>query len=139
MDFEKEYKEAVERAEKSGIDKATLDYIFPKFNVECGEGWIKNQIVYAINQLNVCDDTKEKCLAWFYKQCIVRENVKTMKGEMVPMATMDQFEAVLADEWKKYNDRGAAAVDALEDNTQELAFAKGFYRGWKYKCDTNNN
>lgn len=70
---------------------------------------------------------------------IVRENIKTMKGEMVPMATMDQFEAVLADEWKGYNYRGAAAVDALEDNTQELAFAKGFYRGWKHKCDTNNN
>lgn len=43
------------------------------------------------------------------------------------------FEAALAKEWKGYNDRGAAKVDALEDNTQELAFAKGFYRGWYYK------
>lgn len=42
------------------------------------------------------------------------------------------FETALAKEWKGYNDRGAATVDALEDNTQELAFAKGFYRGWNY-------
>ena len=47
------------------------------------------------------------------------------------------FEEALASEWKAYNDRGAATVDALEDNTQELAFAKGFYRGsnWKEKKD----
>jgi hypothetical protein len=47
-------------------------------------------------------------------------------------ATKD-FEAALAEEWEGYNNRGAAKVDALEDNTQELAFAKGFYRGWHYK------
>jgi hypothetical protein len=45
----------------------------------------------------------------------------------------EDFENALAEEWKGYNDRGAAKVDALEDNTQELAFAKGFYRGWHYK------
>lgn len=40
-----------------------------------------------------------------------------------------EFEETLAAEWKSYNDRGAATVDALEDNTQELAFAKGFKAG----------
>lgn len=45
------------------------------------------------------------------------------------------FEEALAREWQGYNDRGAAKVDALEDNTQELAFAKGFYRGWHYMDD----
>ena len=45
---------------------------------------------------------------------------------------MNDFEEALAREWQGYNDRGAATVDALEDNTQELAFAKGFYRGWNY-------
>ena len=45
---------------------------------------------------------------------------------------MNNFEEALAKEWKGYVDRGAATVDALEDNTQELAFAKGFYRGWNY-------
>lgn len=44
----------------------------------------------------------------------------------------EEFEEALAREWQGYNDRGAATVDALEDNTQELAFAKGFYRGWNY-------
>ena len=45
----------------------------------------------------------------------------------------DDFEKALAAEWKGYIDRGAATVDALEDNTQELAFAKGFYRGAKWQ------
>ena len=39
------------------------------------------------------------------------------------------FEAALKTAWKNYVDRGAATVDALEDNTQELAFAKGFKAG----------
>ena len=41
-----------------------------------------------------------------------------------------EFEEALAKEWEGYCKRGAATVDALEDNTQELAFAKGFYRGY---------
>ena len=53
----------------------------------------------------------------------------SMKEEPVS----DDFEIALANEWKGYNDRGAATVDALEENTQELAFAKGFYRGAKWK------
>ena len=47
----------------------------------------------------------------------------------------EDFEEALAKEWKGYNARGAATVDALEDNTQELAFAKGFYRGAKWKAE----
>ena len=47
----------------------------------------------------------------------------------------EDFEEALAKEWKGYNDRGAATVDALEDNTQELSFAKGFYRGSKWKAE----
>ena len=43
------------------------------------------------------------------------------------------MEEALARDWQGYNDRGAATVDALEDNTQELAFAKGFYRGAKWQ------
>lgn len=43
------------------------------------------------------------------------------------------FEAALAAEWKDYVDSGAETVDALEDNTQELAFSKGFYRGAQWK------
>lgn len=39
------------------------------------------------------------------------------------------FETALKTAWKNYVDRGAATVDALEDNTQELAFAKGFKTG----------
>lgn len=45
----------------------------------------------------------------------------------------EEFEEALAREWQGYNDRGAATIDALEDNTQELAFAKGFYRGAKWQ------
>ena len=41
------------------------------------------------------------------------------------------FEQALDNAWKDYIDRGAATVDALEENTQELAFAKGFKAGHK--------
>lgn len=41
------------------------------------------------------------------------------------------FEQVLDNAWKGYVDRGAAIVDALEENTQELAFAKGFKAGYE--------
>ena len=53
----------------------------------------------------------------------------TMQEEPVS----EDFEDALAREWQGYNDRGAATVDAFEDNTQELAFAKGFYLGAKWK------
>ncbi len=39
------------------------------------------------------------------------------------------FETSLAAAWSGYVARGAATVDALEDNTQELAFSKGFKSG----------
>lgn len=42
-----------------------------------------------------------------------------------------EFEQALNTAWKSYVDRGAATVDALEDNTQELAFAKGFKAGYE--------
>lgn len=41
------------------------------------------------------------------------------------------FEQVLDNAWKDYVDRGAAIFDALEENTQELAFAKGFKAGYE--------
>lgn len=41
------------------------------------------------------------------------------------------LEQALDNAWKDYVDRGAATVDALEENTQELAFAKGFNAGYK--------
>ena len=41
------------------------------------------------------------------------------------------FEEALVKEWQNYIDRGAATVDALEENTQELAFAKGFKTGYE--------
>lgn len=50
----------------------------------------------------------------------------------------EDFEKALEKEWKGYNDRCAATVDALEDNTQELAFAKGFYRGAKWQEEKDN-
>jgi hypothetical protein len=52
--------------------------------------------------------------------------------ELVKEPVSEEFEEALAREWQGYNDRGAATVDALEDNAQELTFAKGFYRGWNY-------
>lgn len=60
-------------------------------------------------------------------------NVLTLIGNYIDTLqkepVSEKFEKALAEEWQGYVDRGAATVDALEDNTQELAFAKGFYRG----------
>lgn len=42
-----------------------------------------------------------------------------------------EFEKALNIAWKGYVDRGAAIVDALEENTQELAFSKGFKAGYE--------
>lgn len=45
------------------------------------------------------------------------------------------FEQALEDAWKHYRESGAAIVDALEENTQELAFAKGFNAGYKQSVE----
>ena len=60
-----------------------------------------------------------------------KENGNSLTQEPVS----EELEEALAREWQGYNDRGAATVDALEDSTQELAFAKGFYRGAKWQED----
>ena len=55
--------------------------------------------------------------------------VEFIEESLQKESVSEEFEKALAEEWQGYVDRGAATVDALEDNTQELAFAKGFYRG----------
>ena len=45
------------------------------------------------------------------------------------------FEQALEDAWEHYRESGAAIVDALEENTQELAFAKGFNAGYKQSVE----
>ena len=74
------------------------------------------------------------------QKCVVEPLVvaEQWKDELIKLAkseelVSEEFEEALAREWQGYNDRGAATVDALEDNTQELAFAKGFYRGAKWQ------
>ena len=63
-----------------------------------------------------------------YKQLLEHlDTIEVKEVEEDPVS--EDLEEALAKEWKGYNDRGAATVDALEDNTQELTFAKGFYRG----------
>ena len=87
-----------------------------------------------------CDDLEEEIIRYVgYPQEIDEDVSTTMvrkaarhfaswaKNHQEPVSS--DFEEALAKEWKGYVDRGAATVDALEDNTQELAFAKGFYRG----------
>lgn len=50
---------------------------------------------------------------------------------MVKEEQQKVFEQALDNAWKDYVDRGAATVDALEENTQELTFAKGYNTGYK--------
>ena len=79
------------------------------------------------------------------QKCVVEPLVvaEQWKDELIKIAKCEEpvsedFEEALAREWQGYNDRGAATVDALEDNTQELAFAKGFYRGAKWQKEQKN-
>ena len=82
---------------------------------------------------------KEKILAFLEgmsKGCCPKETKEIIINIIIPWindlpkeSVSKEFEKALAEEWQGYVDRGAATVDALEDNTQEIAFAKGFYRG----------
>ena len=61
--------------------------------------------------------------------CGALDNLLSFINSIQKEHASKDFEAALATEWKDYVDSGAETVDALEDNTQELAFSKGFYRG----------
>lgn len=104
------------------------------------------------DRLTLCKDCKELCR---YNQktaaeslgisqeaydeivdkCLYGSEVELVDGGDLPKEepVSEEFEEALTKEWQGYVDRGAATVDALEDNTQELAFAKGFYRGSKWQ------
>lgn len=45
------------------------------------------------------------------------------------------FEQALDNAWNHYTESGAATVDALEENAQELAFAKGYKAGYKQSVE----
>lgn len=62
----------------------------------------------------------------------LKELRKKDEGEFANKKEQKKFESTLSNEWKNYVDSCSATVDALEDNTQELAFSKGFYRGYMY-------
>lgn len=86
---------------------------------------------------------KEKILAFLEgmsKGCCPKETKEIIINIIIPWindlpkeSVSKEFEKALAEEWQGYVDRGAATVDALEDNTQEFAFAKGFYRGARWQ------
>lgn len=82
MDYKKEYEQAIERAKgiyyetivPTPTAKGTCEYIFPELR-ENEDEKLREQVVYAINQLHVCECTKNKLLAWLEKQ-----------GEMKPQS-----------------------------------------------------
>ena len=87
----------------------------------------KEKIHQILSSLWKNDDSVGKT---YYNQAL--QDVQTAV-DLQEEPVSEEFEKALAEEWKGYNERGAATVDALEDNTQELAFAKGFYRGSKWQ------
>jgi len=84
---------------------------------------LKDGIISIFERFNVLDHTIGD----------LRNDILKYINSIQEEPVSDDFEEALTKEWKGYNDRGAATVDALEDNTQELTFAKGFYRGAKWK------
>lgn len=123
-------------------DQGTLDFVYED-NWELAEKH-KKCMYSKDNYTNedrkvLCDGCEEEC-KYNKKEPsipdIVDEHFYEMLGEE-PMS--EDLEEALAKEWKGYVDRGAATVDALEDNTQELTFAKGFYRGAKWQKAKNES
>ena len=86
---------------------------------------LKSNLIYGACSSQIAMETR--CKEEAYNE--VLSILDTMQEEPVS----DDLEEAIANEWKGYIDRGAATVDALEDNTQELTFAKGFYRGAQWK------
>jgi len=91
MDYKEQYKKALERARKLKENPQSVfneyspkegdticDYIFPEL-CESEDERIREQIIYAINKLNVPESEKSKLLAWLEKQESVGEIVARCK------------------------------------------------------------
>ena len=63
----KRYDKAIERAKAYQGLMSEMEIIFPELK-ESEDEKIKKQIIYAIKELHVCDETKRKCIAWLEKQ-----------------------------------------------------------------------
>ena len=68
-------------------------------------------------------------VAWLEKQ-----KAKEKYDRMAPIyEDKESFESALDKAWKFYDESGSSTVDGCEDNSMELAFAKGFREGFLYK------
>lgn len=105
------------RKENSMTDKEKLEKLMK----------LADTMYYAAQNLTTDASRLHKAMDEYHKFIIYEYH----KEEPVS----EEFEKALAEEWQGYVDRGAATVDALEDNTQELAFAKGFYRGANWQLN----
>ncbi len=68
----KRYDEAIEKAKKVLLDctpeeQNVVEYIYPELK-ESEDEKLRKQVVYAINQLHVCECTKDKLKSWLEKQ-----------------------------------------------------------------------
>jgi len=138
MDYEKKYKEALERARvihklaKDGSNPIWYNYeeIFPEL-AESEDERIRNDLMaFLINMKNgdfgcfPSQSLYQRWIAWLEKQKYDR---------MKPVYdNQDSFESALEKAWKDYNDSGARTVDGCEDNFVECAHAKGFREGYLF-------
>lgn len=84
----------------------------------------KEKIHEVLSSLWKGDDNQYSESRTAYNQAL--QDVQTAFDLLPKDVSVEEFEEALKREWDGYVERGAATVDALEDNTQELAFAKGF-------------
>lgn len=73
MDYEKKYKEALEQAKNINNEHRAQPFdvmtkVFPELKESSEDEKIKEQVIYAINQLHVCECTKNKLKSWLEKQ-----------------------------------------------------------------------
>lgn len=129
MDYEKKYKEALEKMRGYMLDKhgcTTLipSDIFPELK-ESEDEKIRTRLIALVETFGQ-GKYRDEMLAY-----LERQKAKEKYDRMAPIYNdQESFEEALDKAWKFYNDSGASTVDGCEDNRIELAFAKGFREGF---------
>jgi len=117
MDYEKEYKEARERAKEysaSEVVKNIIEYIFPELK-ESEDEKVKKAIKYSLdymftNNTTIFEVNKEQCIAWLEKQSELKpvswteEDEKTVGNLLSELSNLSTRNLIKEETRKKYTD-----------------------------------
>ena len=113
-------------------ERAALEVLIPELAESEDERHRKWILEYLYDGLRKTDeqfkDHFKAAIAYLEKQ-----KAKNSYDRMAPIyENKESFESALDKAWRFYNDSGSSTVDGCEDNSMELAFAKGFREGFLY-------